>query len=387
MNSQENIEQLLRSNSLFKDLMPEQIDQIVSLMTVVKVTAGQFIVEEGDESDELFLLEEGSAEVSKRDPESGNWHTLGRLNAGDSIGEVALLDNEPRSASVRALEDCVLYVLKIEDLESLSEAPSLPADVVKVNLANVISHRLRHTNEVTVKSLEGQLREEQARFAMGTIVCWLLFGICCYVFALQVVASLSKMAATTTMVSVPILIFFAVMTFFSIKKSGYPFSRFGLTTEGWKTSVSEAILFSIPVMALIVLGKWLFIQFGSNTENVPLFYLGSSNTTIGVLILTSIAYAAFSPIQEFIARGGVQSAFQELLISKHSGLIAIIIANLMFSMTHLHISTTIAVAVFVPGLFWGWLYHRHKSLIGVCISHIIVGLFAVRVVGFPDLSS
>jgi hypothetical protein len=122
-------------------------------------------------------------------------------------------------------------------------------------------------------------------------------------------------------------------------------------------------------------------------ENVPLFYLGFSKQSISVLILTSLAYAVFSPIQEFIARGGIQSAFQELLISKHKSLIAIVLANLMFSMTHLHISTVIAIVVFVPGLFWGWLYHRHKTLIGVCVSHIIVGLFAIRVVGFPDLSS
>ena len=356
-------------------------------MEVVQVEKGQYIVKEGDRSEELFLLQQGSAEVTKQDPESGHWHILGLLQAGDSIGEIALLDNEPRSATVRAVEDCVLYVLKIEDLESLSEMPSLPADVVKINLANVISHRLRHTNEITVKSLEGQLEEEKARFAMGTIVCWLLGGICVYVFALQVVSSLSKMAATTTMVSVPILIFFAVLTFFSIKESGYPFSRFGITTAGWKTSVSEAILFSIPVMGLIVLGKWLFIKFGTDLENVPLFYLGYSKQGISTLILTSLAYAVFSPIQEFIARGGIQSAFQELLISKHKSLIAIVLANLMFSMTHLHISTVIAIVVFVPGLFWGWLYHRHKTLIGVCISHIIVGLFAIRVVGFPDLSS
>jgi CRP-like cAMP-binding protein len=387
LTTQKNKEQFLKNNSLFQDLTQEQTSQIVALMEVVQVEKGQYIVKEGDRSEELFLLQQGSAEVTKQDPESGHWHILGLLQAGDSIGEIALLDNEPRSASVRAVEDCVLYVLKIEDLESLSEMPSLPADVVKINLANVISHRLRHTNEITVKSLEGQLEEEKARFAMGTIVCWLLGGICVYVFALQVVSSLSKMAATTTMVSVPILIFFAVLTFFSIKESGYPFSRFGITTAGWKTSVSEAILFSIPVMGLIVLGKWLFIKFGTDLENVPLFYLGYSKQGISTLILTSLAYAVFSPIQEFIARGGIQSAFQELLISKHKSLIAIVLANLMFSMTHLHISTVIAIVVFVPGLFWGWLYHRHKTLIGVCVSHIIVGLFAIRVVGFPDLSS
>ena len=140
-------------------------------------------------------------------------------------------------------------------------------------------------------------------------------------------------------------------------------------------------------MGLIVLGKWLFIVFGTGTDNVPLFYMGHSTQSLLGLLFTVVAYSIFSPIQEFIARGGIQSAFQELLISKHKNLIAVLIANIMFSMTHLHISTVIALVVFIPGLFWGWLYYRHKTLIGVCISHIIIGLFAIRVVGFPDLSN
>ena len=140
-------------------------------------------------------------------------------------------------------------------------------------------------------------------------------------------------------------------------------------------------------MCLIVLGKWVFIKFGAGTDNVPLFYMGYSTQSSLGLILTVVAYSTFSPIQEFIARGGIQSAFQELLISKHKNLIAVLIANIMFSMTHIHISTVIALVVFIPGLFWGWLYYRQKTLIGVCISHIIIGLFAIRVVGFPYLSN
>ena len=380
-------EELITKNNLFQNLSAEQSKKIVSLMREVYVAKDDFIMQEGDKSEEVFLLQTGSAEVLKQDPVSGNWHVIATMQAGDSIGEVALLDNEPRSASVRAKEDCVLLELKIENLESFASMPSKPSDTVKINLANVITNRLRHTNEVTVQTLEARIAEEKARFAMGTIVCWLLGGLCVYVFALQVVSYLSKVVATTTFVSVPILIFFAVLTFFSIKRSGYAFSEFGITTEGWKKSVTEAIVFSIPVMGLIVFGKWLFLTFGSNTADLPLFYLGYSKQSFGTLLFTVIAYSAFSPIQEFIARGGIQSAFQNLLISKYSSLIAIIIANLMFSMTHLHISTAIALVVFIPGLFWGWLYHRHKTLLGVCISHIIVGLFALRVVGFPDIST
>ena len=378
-------EKYINNNDLFDSLSPEQVKRISSLMEEIHVDKGSYIVKENTPPEELFLLLRGAADVVKLDAKSGRSHTLATLKPGDTIGEVSLLDNEPRSASVLATESCVLSVVKIKNLESLSKRPSTVTDTVKINLANVISSRLRHTNEVTVKSLEAGIKEEKARFAMGAVICWLLGGVCCYTFSLQIVALLSKKAAITTIVSVPILLCFTAIAFSSIKRSGYPIGEFGVTAEGWQKSVYEAVLFTIPVLGMVILAKWLWITFGADSGNVPLFGFLHAKHSVGVLIVSSIAYAAFAPVQELITRGWVQTSFQKLLISKHKVLIAILISNMLFSMTHLHLSTAAAIVVFIPGLFWGWLYARHTTLIGVCISHIIFGLFAIRVVGFPGL--
>jgi len=170
MEDEKKIKQLLRDNSLFLELSDDQIEQVAALMTKVHADKDALIVEEGDHSEEVFFIKQGSAEVIKKEAESGNWHCLATLQSGDTIGEMALLDKDSRSATVRAKEDCILWVLKIKDLESLSDMPKSLPDALKINLANVISQRLRHTNEVTVKSLQAQLSEEKARFAMGTIV-------------------------------------------------------------------------------------------------------------------------------------------------------------------------------------------------------------------------
>jgi membrane protease YdiL (CAAX protease family) len=74
-------------------------------------------------------------------------------------------------------------------------------------------------------------------------------------------------------------------------------------------------------------------------------------------------------------------------MGKHRILIAVFISNLMFSMTHLHISTRFALLAFLPGLFWGWQYARHKNLIGISISHIVIGLSASIFIGFPGILS
>ena len=70
------------------------------------------------------------------------------------------------------------------------------------------------------------------------------------------------------------------------------------------------------------------------------------------------------------------------LTGKYRVLVSILLSNLLFSATHLHVSVKLALLVFPVGVFWGWLYNRHTTVIGIIVSHIIVGLFALFVVGF-----
>lgn len=68
----------------------------------VNFSAGDIIFKEGDPGDSAYLIEEGSVEVSV----SSTQHT--RINKGELFGEIALIDQQPRTATVRALEDTVL---------------------------------------------------------------------------------------------------------------------------------------------------------------------------------------------------------------------------------------------------------------------------------------
>jgi hypothetical protein len=216
----------------------------------------------------------------------------------------------------------------------------------------------------------------------------LLVGICLYVFSLQVIASWAKAASTTTVVSVNIIFLFAAMSFYVIKKGGYPFSMYGLTAENWRRSVIESIIWLIPILLLLCVLKWLYLTRLPGMQEYPLLSLGQHlNLSKADLILTCFAYSVFAPVQEFIARGCFQSSFQNFLMGKYRILTAIVISNLMFSMTHLHISISFALVAFIPGLFWGWQYARHKTLIGISISHIIIGLSASIFIGFPGILS
>jgi CRP-like cAMP-binding protein len=85
--------------------------------------AGEAIVRQGEPGEECYLLRDGRAGVLV-EREGGGERSLATLEAGSLFGEAALLREEPRSATVRALEPCELLALRREDLlEAMGEDP------------------------------------------------------------------------------------------------------------------------------------------------------------------------------------------------------------------------------------------------------------------------
>jgi hypothetical protein len=101
----------------------------------------------------------------------------------------------------------------------------------------------------------------------------------------------------------------------------------------------------------------------------------------GIYLLELGIYVLLSPVQEFVARGVLQGSLQEFLTGRNGVLKAILISNLIFSTFHLFVSPYFAVAAFLSGIFWGWLYSRHRTLIGVSVSHILVGAWTLYFLG------
>jgi membrane protease YdiL (CAAX protease family) len=97
--------------------------------------------------------------------------------------------------------------------------------------------------------------------------------------------------------------------------------------------------------------------------------------------ISAALYLVSAFFQEFIIRGVFQSSLERFLVGKYRVYLAIIISNVMFMGYHQPLSWVFPLLVVIPGLFWGWLYFRHRTLIGVCISHLILGVWAFFIVG------
>jgi NTE family protein len=145
---------------LFTGLDDATVDDIFSCMHSRRYAAGELICRQGDPSDRLFLLRSGAAQVFVTPLSGSSSTTIARLRPGDVIGEIGLVTNLPRSASVVARSDAVVLELQRDDVGRLPmRHPRLLA-----NITQVIGGRLAKINA----DLRGQRTGEIVVFVVGT---------------------------------------------------------------------------------------------------------------------------------------------------------------------------------------------------------------------------
>ncbi|MBN8527412.1 MAG: cyclic nucleotide-binding domain-containing protein [Planctomycetes bacterium] len=132
----------LRRYSLFGGLIDAQLDALIGRIRTESVPAGAVLMREGERGDRLYCLVEGEVEVRRGD------RVLVRLGPGETLGEMEIIDMQPRSATVTALTPCVLYGLALRDILALQRS-DLPAfTLVIMNLARDLSRRLRRMDGI-----------------------------------------------------------------------------------------------------------------------------------------------------------------------------------------------------------------------------------------------
>jgi len=88
----------------------------------IKLKAEDYLVREGEESNEMFYLSSGTLAIFQRKGDSER--QIGTVYSGELVGEMSFLDNKPRSASVKAVGECELTVIPREKLQKyLSTQP------------------------------------------------------------------------------------------------------------------------------------------------------------------------------------------------------------------------------------------------------------------------
>ncbi len=147
--------EFLRSHSLFGGLADKPLARIRSLLTRKRFPPGAEIVREGEYGGSLYMIWKGSAEVWKQNPKDPRKPPvrLALLKAGDSFGEMELIDIQPVVATVRARADTTVLVLSNGDLYRVEQDDLPTFTMIIMNLAREISRRLRVMDTLAAQSL------------------------------------------------------------------------------------------------------------------------------------------------------------------------------------------------------------------------------------------
>src|SRR4051794_6583431 len=154
---------LMSISPLLVDFTPAEADLLGASMLRVRAQPGQALIAEGEASDWMIMLLSGTVDVSKRkvgagfdDQEAGDVTRLAVLKEGAVIGEMSMLDGEPRYASCRALSQVEAAVLTRAAVGRLIAAHPAVGAKLLVKLTQLLAQRLRNTSNQLIKTLQGR---------------------------------------------------------------------------------------------------------------------------------------------------------------------------------------------------------------------------------------
>lgn len=151
--------EFLRRVPLFQDLGLRDIGYLIQSLFSKTYSEGEALFEEGDIGRALFILETGAVELVKRGSD-GRTQLLATATDGDFFGEMALIEELPRSASAIAVTDVTVYLLYRTRLFGLVKARPRVGVTILSQLVKLLSARLRSTSERLVSTVEEMVKEQ-----------------------------------------------------------------------------------------------------------------------------------------------------------------------------------------------------------------------------------
>lgn len=369
---------------LFADLSGTARLRLGDLSTSRRCKAGEVLIAEGAVDPYLYVIRSGRVRIEKATSAGVSSHALNELGPGETFGEMKLAAPGPASATVVAVEPVEVFCIDLERLGREPDADGLRVTLL-TNVARILSERLRGTSAKTANAIEAELQQVRLREYAGRFIVYLFTIMSGFAFIVAGLNALGPQRPRQALISAGVIFGAALPVAIMLRRSPYAPADYGLTLQRWRRVLGEALLYTVPILALATLlkGAWLLASPGHRKMALldPLAS-GSSTPSWGIWLLAVVSYSCLSALQEFFARCGLQASM--LLFDGRSGARSnwrvILIANLMFASAHAYLGLRFMLAAFIPGLFWGWLFDRQRSLLGVAVSHALIGVWALFVI-------
>jgi CRP-like cAMP-binding protein len=160
----QDVVELLGRVPVFETLGPDDLGRVAEVAVPRRFSPNQVIFREGDESDTCYIVATGHARAL-REHSDGRTIALARFGPGDIFGELAMFDNERRSATVEAMDDLQAFAVMSADMRRLMrEHPD-----IAVKLVTSLGRRLRAANERLARQSFQTVQSRVASVLMGLV--------------------------------------------------------------------------------------------------------------------------------------------------------------------------------------------------------------------------
>ena len=332
--------------------------------------------------EEFYIVIDGELEAFKID-EQGRYYNLNHIKSGDVFGESVFLGEKQRASSVRALLPSQIFVIPNCLIEEFSVRYPL-----SVNQFSKALHKktVNYLHKINTRATELINTQKNINFFLINVVVFLsLFAI--FVPYLEDIIK----NVYSTLITTPLVLIGTILVFLRLRALNLPLTVIGVTTDNLKKTIIESVTISFGILLVAIGLKFILIHTVQAYSSQPLFLSGYTSyelmngrpMNIYLYIASILFYAVHAIFQEIVARGSIQGIFSQVF-PEHKKFYAVILASLVFASIHAYFGLGAVMIVFVPGLFWGWLYYRQQNIFGAIISHIIIGVGTLKFIGWSN---
>ena len=144
---------MIGHSKFFIDFTHDDVELLSDFMNMYQADAGEMIIQEGDVDDYMLFIVEGRVNIVKSDSQ-GEVRPMSVVGPGSTLGEMSMIDGEPRFATCIAIDSTTFAVLSREKMvRIIMEEPALGSKIL-IKLVTLLSQRLRSTSSDLLHHLE-----------------------------------------------------------------------------------------------------------------------------------------------------------------------------------------------------------------------------------------
>lgn len=358
----------LKKQILMKGLTDQQVHYLKDLLILEAYSPSDIIIKENDLSTDLYLIGEGEVSVLKWDEDHSFQLPIGALTKGDMFGEMSFMDGSPRSSTIKAVKETMVLKLPQNALDTASIGAEEKREIetrLFANIALVNIDRLRASNKVYVNNLRKQLTYLQNRQESGQFLI--------YVFLILTAGVvIGSFFPVDSRAYIPWLFGIAPIMAM-IKYNEFQWNQFGLHLKKWPLVIVSSVILSLCFLGVVYFIYQAFRLSPSEDWILSLKFL-LMPSTVGNLAV----YALFCFSQEFIARGVIQTSLQDFF-DDEVGYKAVSITAVFLFFFQLQTGYQVAIYSFIGSLFLGYIFLKQRSILGVFLIHLIVGILITHI--------